>query len=265
MELLEISDTHLTKYAISYDPISMKAFLESVINDYGTSSNLQEKAKSKDELSLRYDECRNLKVVKVIEDNSKIHQGRKRLTRKSHSIKYLYSFTAVTYPEIYHAINNFLKTTKADFRMFDKFFNPINYVNYDYHLESLYNSLNPMNDLRMLFDNYEQVNLQNDEYIRKLKDQANCLQQFYKLLTFTIINEREVSNYESLRVIRRMYDEFKMVSTMCDINTYLDPTNKLLYDHLDNLPTHKEIVLAEENYEILEKIKGLSKQVVKHL
>jgi hypothetical protein len=243
MELLELNDKYLTKYDVSYDLALMQAFLERVINDYSKIEYLQRKAKNESEIIsyyTKYDVCKDLKFIKVCEDNTRVHKGRKRVPSKTQIKKNLYSFTVVTYPDIYYTIKYFLGSKTADFSMFNIFLEPSNYV--------------PCNH----YDNRKQMDLINNELIKRLKEQSNCLKELLDLLTFTVIEQREINNYEIFNMPRRL-----LHGQLAYINTFIDPTHDLINNVLDNPLTYKEVNEARENYMTIAKIKNLSKDNVK--
>jgi hypothetical protein len=264
MELLEISDTHLTKYEVSYDPALMQAFLENVINDYSEVQYLEKKAKDEKEIisyCTKYDVYKDLKVIRECIDNTRVHQGRKRVKQKTPTKKYLYGFTAITYPEIYYTIKYFLSSKTADFSIFNIFLEPSNYVSYNPQ-KQIY-SIQDLMDARLLYDNKGQMDLINNELIKKYREQGNCLREFLNILTFTVVEQKEVNNYETLNVLRRLLrNQFNSISTAY-LNTFIDPTHDLIYNELENSLTYKEVKQARENYMAIEKIKSLSKDNVK--
>jgi hypothetical protein len=256
MELLELNDKYLTKYEVSYDNKAIKNFLESVINEYGEINKIERKAKNENELKTYYDECRDINIIKVFEDNKMVHKGRHRLPSKTQSKKYLYSFTAVTYPEIFHTIISFLQSKTANFSVFDIYLNPSIYINYNNQVDSL-----SMMNYCLLYNDK-----QNKALIERLRNQAKCLKEFYELLKFNVIEEKEVSNSSLIMALKRFHDELNLVSSSFNINTYLDSTNNILNDYLNkNYTTYKDIKLGRRNHEAIETIKSLSKENIKSL
>jgi hypothetical protein len=264
MELLELNDKYLTKYGVSYDSEAMKNFLESLINEYGKFERLERKAKNETELKTYYDayydECRDISITKVFEDNRMVHKGRHRLLSKTHPKKNLYGFTAVTYPKIFYTITSFLQSRAADFGVFDVYLNPNVYVDCNNQIDLLCDPLSMTNSC--LLYNSER----HEELIERLRNQAKCLKEFYGLLKFNIIEEKETSSSSLIMALRKFYDNINTMSSAFDMNTYLNPTNNILNDHLNkNYTAYKDIKLARRNHEAIEKIKGLSKDEVKSL
>ena len=104
MELLVLENDKLVKYNVKYNEDEMNVFLRNVINKYGFEREMNLKIKQESDIYNYCDEFKDLKLIRTIQDNSKIHKGRKRITRKPSPTKYLYSFTAIDYPEIYYTI-----------------------------------------------------------------------------------------------------------------------------------------------------------------
>ncbi|MFA5407343.1 MAG: hypothetical protein WC343_01065 [Bacilli bacterium] len=186
MNLLVLENNQLVRYNADYGRTEMKGFLNDIINNYGMFHPMQLKASSENKITLLCDEYRDMRVIKTYQDNSKIHKGRKRISRKGPLVSYLYSFTAIDYPEILYTIVNFLSQKEMAFSFFSKYVNAdinVDYNNIDYYIEEGYKSYDKtaIPQLRLSLEDENTRRKHIDDVINRRLLQRECLIEFYHL------------------------------------------------------------------------------------
>jgi hypothetical protein len=114
MFLLIINNDTLIKYKGNYNNDDMDNFLNKVIEEYGVFTQLELKLKNERDIKRYGDAYRDIVLLKTYQNNSRLHQGRKRVKRKPQAPKYLFRFTAIYYPPIYFVIKDWLANNEID-------------------------------------------------------------------------------------------------------------------------------------------------------
>lgn len=230
----------------------MSAFLTGLIKDYGVTRNLLIKLNNEDQILDYCDEYSDLKVIKTCTDNSKIHKGRKRVTRKPQKDKYLYSVTAIYYPEIYFTIMSFLEQESLDLSVFSKYFGLYPKHSFKYYIEEGYTQYKnrEIRSLQSLLDSKEKI----EEYIRQVTErrlmQSECLKSFYNMFSFTVLDSKKVSSYEIPSSFKSIYGYMGAIGGM----EYLaDPTSFIQNQLIFSQPS-RELRDAKINREIIDSI-----------
>lgn len=192
MKLLTLENEQIVLYEVSCDEAKLDNFLKWVVKEYGFIRPMQAKVKDKDRPYITFESyCDDFDsdyhLVKIIEDRTMIHKGRKRIPRKSPQRKYIYDFTAIDYPEIIHTMNNFFKEEKLDFRVFIKYLYPeigITFNNTDYYIEEGYKQYdkNALEELKkdLVKESFKKAYI--DSVVEKRTKQSECLSSFYETL-----------------------------------------------------------------------------------
>ena len=261
MELLILENDKLVKYNVKYNEDEMNIFLRNVINKYGTTTNLLIKLSNEDQILDYCDEYSDLRVIKKCVDNSKIHKGRKRVTRKPQKEKYLYSLTAIYYPEIYFTITKLLEQENLDLSVLSKYFGTEKKHSFKYYIEEGYTQYKyrEIKSLQYLLDSNEKIEGYKNTVTERRMLQKECLKTFYDMLSLTPLNSKEASNYEMPSAIKTIHGYMGAIGGM----EYLLDSDLFIQNHIMSLYPLKEFKSARANGEIIGKINNLSIDKVK--
>jgi hypothetical protein len=259
MELLKFENGQLVRYNVTYNKDDMDRFLHDIIDKYGCFEYLRnEKAKSKNKFLSRFDECRDIDIVDVHIDDTRVRKGRKRVPKKHPDITYTFNLTGINYPEIYWTIKRFLSQKILYFSDFAKYVNAdaVDYNDIEHYIVEGRMGYNrdSANLLQVVASVDEGRKQYIDEKTNNRLSQRECLREFYNLLIIERIQDQP-EIYDSLSLTyQALFARLGLMPGIFD-SKYLSDVNKIIREFIPTPGSLEKLCeKAKINSEIIDSI-----------